>query len=108
VKTTREGKPYCPGHVEMNPYARGIIAVRDSREQEIKAIKKGQPIDKDSALFEEVLVDIRNRGPRTVERIARDLMLDIKLIRKLVRVLKRNGHIKTGRTERGSTTVRLP
>ena len=103
--STREGKPYCPDHVELHPYVAGVIATRKDREKELKDLAKNRMIREDSPLFNEVLIHITNYGTKTVERLSRDLMIDVVILKKLVRTLKRKGIINIGRTKRGSTTV---
>lgn len=108
VKTTREGKPFCPVHVEMHPYVQGVVEVRDAREAELKGIAKGHKISEDSPLFQEILIHITNYGTKTVERLARDLTIDVPIVKKLAHKMKHKGIITTSRTKRGSTTVSLP
>lgn len=108
LKSTRESKPFCPDHVELHPYVQEIVAFRDSREAEIAGIEKGKQVKNNSPLFEEILIYITNYGSKTVERIAHDIMISVPATKKLVQTMRRKGIIKTGRTTRGSTTVRLP
>lgn len=82
--------------------------MRDLRETDLKELAKGQKVAESSLLFQEILIHITNHGPKTVERLSRDLMIDVAIIKKLVRTMKRKGIIKTGRTKRGSVIVRLP
>ena len=68
MKTTREGKPFCPDHVELHPYVQGVVAMRDLRETDLKELAKGQKVAESSLLFQEILIHITNHGPKTVER----------------------------------------
>ena len=108
MNSTREGKPFCPDHVEMHPYVQEVVAFRKLRDAEIVRIADGRQVADDSLLFKEIIIHITNLGSKTVERLACDLMIDIEAIKKLIKAMKRQKLIKIGRSKRGSTVVRLP
>ena len=107
MNSTREGKPFCSKHVEMHPYIQEVVALINSRATELSDIAKGRHVKEDSSLFEEIIVHITNLGPKTIERLARDLMISIPVIKKLIKTMKKQKLIRIGRSKRGSTVVEV-
>lgn len=106
--TTRENKPFCPKHVDQMPYVQKILENLADKAEELDILAKSGRVNEHSKYFREILVHIRNNGTRTVERLGRELSLDVEIIKKLVNAMKQQKLIRTGKTSRGSTTVSLP
>ena len=108
-QTTREGKPYCPDHVENHPYVQAILSTLREREQEEEKVRQRGPkaVDPQGLTAKELVLHLSLHGARTVERLSRELQLDAKVLEGYVGALVRRGVIALGRTTRGSTVVRL-
>jgi hypothetical protein len=107
--TTREGKPFCPDHVVDNPYVQSILhtmATRRAEEDEVR--KRGaDAVNIGGLTAKELVLHQSLHGARTVERLSRELQLDAAVLKGYVRALTNTGQIAVGRTNRGSTIVRL-
>ena len=90
------------------PYIQKILANLADKAEELDILEKGGRVNEHSKYFSEILIHIRSNGTRTVERLGRELSLDVEIIKKLVTAMKRQKLIRTGKTSRGSTTVSLP
>lgn len=106
---TREGKPYCPDHVDQNDYVRDLLAKLDAKEKEAVAVrKKGQRvIDNDSITLQEIVQDLNIHGPRTIARLCRDTQLDHDVLIGYIDRLEKEGRVKKFRTGRGNDSVKL-
>lgn len=104
---TREGKPYCPEHVERHPYVQEVLAVLEERSaEERRVLRRGaSAVDPRGVNAREILLQLHLYGERTVERLARDLQLDPALVPHYAQALARRGLVSLGRTERGSVLV---
>lgn len=89
------------------PYASVLIAERESREAEISSIMQGKAVEEGSVLLGEMLEHLKQHGERTVARIARDKMIDIYVIWKLLRVLQRRGLVRVRKSTRGNYIASL-
>lgn len=109
AKTTREGKPYCPDHVERHAYVQSILAVLAEREAETERVRKKGPsaVDPSGLTASELMLHLSLHGSRTVERLSREFQLESDVIHNYVSALKSQGKVVLGRTTRGSTVVRL-
>lgn len=107
--TTREGKPFCTEHVEMHSYAQAVLQTLAERERQDDAVarKGGRAARLDALTVQEIRVHLEHNGPRTVERLVRELNVDEKTIRGYVAAMRRAGLVRMGRTKRGSDLVRL-
>ncbi|MDC3379430.1 hypothetical protein OAX78_04020 [Planctomycetota bacterium] len=107
--TTREGKPYCPDHVESHPYVQNILSILAEREAEEETVRQRGPraVDPHGLTAKELVLHLSLHGARTVERLSRELQLDTKVLDGYVGALVRRGVVSLGRTNRGSTVVRL-
>ena len=107
--TTREGKPYCPEHVEFHPYVQEILEILDRREEEEQLVRKRGPsaVDPEGLTAKELMLHLSLHGSRTVERLSREFQLDATVMGNYVRALRNRGLVVLGRTTRGSTVVRL-
>jgi len=109
VQTTREGKPFCPDHVEHHPYVQEILGTLAEREAEEERVRTtGAPaVDPTGLTARELVLHLSLHGARTLERLARELQLDPAVVDGYVDALVERGLIALGRTNRGSTVVRL-
>jgi len=120
TQTTREGKPFCPDHVDHNPYVQDILehlAVREDEEDRAKreAIRlRGNPrsklrdfADLDGPTAKMLIQYLEIHGAKTMERLARDLQLDDDVLNMFVRALVNANRVDLDYTKRGSQVVRL-
>lgn len=107
--STREGKPYCPDHVDQNDYVKSLIAKLDAKDQEArKVVKKGQEvISNDSLTLREVVQELKFHGPRTIARLCRDTQLEKDVLVGYIDRLVREGRAEKFNTQRGCDSVRL-
>jgi len=109
TQTTREGKPFCPDHVELHPYVQTIIGTLREREAEEEKVRQrgARAVDPGGLTAKELVLHLSLHGARTIERLSRELQLDTKVLDGYVGALVRRGVVALGRTNRGSTVVRL-
>ena len=108
-KTTREGKPFCPDHVEQHPYVQTILGGLAEREAETQRVRTKGPsaVDPAGLTAQELVLHLSLHGSRTVERLSREFQLESQVINDYVHALRDEGKVVLGRTTRGSTVVRL-
>ena len=104
--TTREGKPYCPLHIEEGWYIQDILAELDRREAEIERLKNGGTIDRDGHLVREALILLR-LSSYTSKNLARRLDVPHEAAERLIHLLVRWKFANKGATERGDVTICL-
>jgi hypothetical protein len=108
---TREGKPYCPEHVAMNPYSKRVVDEIARREAEDDKIRQGATNPRDVNICgitaQEIIQNLTDHGPRTLQRLCRELTVEEKILWSYVEALRRRGFVVIGRTSRGSLTVSL-
>lgn len=108
-ESTREGKPYCPEHIDRLDYVARIQAQLEEREAEVAEVaKRGwKAVNIDGPIVKEILMHMRMKGTQTVERMAREVaggqLSDV--IEQYVEALVRKRLVKLGTTQRGSTAV---
>lgn len=109
VQTTREGKPFCPDHVEHHPYVQEILGTLAEREAEEERVRTGgaPAVDPRGLTARELVLHLSLHGARTIERLSRELQLDTAIVEGYVNALVERGSIALGRTNRGSTVVQL-
>jgi hypothetical protein len=109
TQTTREGKPYCPDHVDQHPYVQAILSTLAEREDEEEKVRQrgSKAVNPIGLTAKELVLHLSLHGARTVERLSRELQLDTKVLDGYVGALVRRGVVALGRTNRGSTVVRL-
>lgn len=107
AEPTREGKPYCPRHVEGMPYvARLVMDLRAQQAEQERVRRSTRPaLDPDGLTARELLLLVEQHGGRTVPRLAKDLQLEPSVVARYVAELRRCGRVRTGETRRGATTV---
>ncbi len=112
AKTTREGKPYCPDHVERHLYVQWIleqISGMDHAAQEIKE-HGTRAVDPDGPLVGEILDRLTNEphlGFASVARLTKEVRRDAAVVRKVLYVASKRGLVILGKNKRGNSTVEL-
>lgn len=112
-KTTREGKAFCTEHIHRLPYAASLITkIKDIETDDALAesVKDDPEILSqlaESITAEEILNELEQHGPRSIERLALALNKSIKAVRGYVKALKKDGKVSTKTTRRGYTSVSL-
>lgn len=109
---TREGKEYCTDHVEMHPYVQEMLAAWGQREADDKRAgidydKRRGRVNLDGITAQDMLMHLRIYGPRTIERLCRELNITEQVAWGYVRAMRRTGLVSTGTTKRGSDLVKL-
>ncbi len=120
TQTTREGKPYCPDHVDRSPYVQDVLSYLATQEDEQDIAKreserlKAKPraklrdfVDLQGPTVKAILQQLDQHGARTMERLARETNTDTDVLDIFVRALIKANIVVLGQTNRGSTTVRL-
>lgn len=102
---TRDGKPFCPKHVELHPYARGIMAVLERRKVE-KTLAAKNKLLLNSQLVREA-VHLLGRSSLTLERVAREMYLSHGEAGGVFNCLFRHGVATEGKSKRGKVTAAL-
>lgn len=108
LSPTREGKPYCPMHVELMPYVAQLMNDLENQQAEHeRARKPGKTsgIDPEGITAKELLLLVDQHGGRTVPRLAKDLQIEPEVVARYVAELRKLGKVHTGATRRGATTV---
>lgn len=112
-KTTREGKAFCTEHIHRLPYAASLITkIKDIETDDALAesVKDDPEILSqlaESITAEEILNELEQHGPRSLERLALSLNKSIEAVKGYVKALKRDGKVSTKTTRRGYTSVSL-
>lgn len=109
TESTREGKPYCPDHVDHNTYVQELMARLDERDEQDERVRRRghKVVNMDSVTVAEILLHLELHGARTEERLVRELNLDLDVLQPYLRALAKRGLVKFGRTRRGSTLLKL-
>lgn len=107
--TTRNGKIYCTKHVESHVYVRELLESIDNRVLEDEHVNKnGSDVaNLEGITAKELLLELKLKGPRTLERLERELQLKRSIVYKYAVAFKREGIVEFSTTSRGSVTVRL-
>lgn len=110
---TREGKPFCPKHVDGMPYVQDVMMRVAALERAAAALRNGSRLSPDSPLVHEaVRVLLAVGGSITASRLSRELgALGLKfgedLAWRLCKQIARMGLVTLGKTNRGGSTVTL-
>jgi hypothetical protein len=112
-RSTKEGKFYCTDHVEESPYVQKLLERADRMQEEKDFAKRGRTRGRDYKLdgtsenIKDIVMHLALYGPRTIERLQRELNLEEKVVRTFVGWLGKRGKVTTSRTKRGSTVITL-
>lgn len=106
---TREGKPYCPDHIDSHPYVQGVLNIlAQQKEEQRRAIEEGiDHIAEDSLTVREIRSYLAQRGDRTLPRISKDLQLDDGVIEVYADYMVGQDIVQTGMTSRNNVILRL-
>jgi predicted transcriptional regulator len=111
LDSTRDGKPYCPDHVEMNPHAKRVAQEIARRKKEDDQVREGElsvsEFNIHGITARSILQHLREHGTRTKERLCRELNLEREVLDGYAQALIMKGLIHPGRTNRGSVTLSL-
>lgn len=101
---TREGKPYCLGHVEEHPHVQRLLLQLAEREAQDERVREygAAAVDLGSVTVHEILLHLELHGPRTEERLVRELTVDLRALSGYLVALAAAGRISLGSTARGS------
>jgi hypothetical protein len=113
--TVREGKPFCPDHVEENPYPGAIMATLARRVKELELAEQDELElhleGHHSQLIAEAIhwltIDEVTSKVITVCRLARDMRLTTPQAKGIANCLVREGLGFKGRSGRGTETIAL-
>jgi hypothetical protein len=110
TETTREGKPYCPEHVDHHPYVQQLLQdLAEQEDERERAAKKGavDKVDLEGENAKAILRELQHHGERTLERLARDTKLPLEAVRTIGEALKRKNLVTFGQTKRKDETLKL-
>ncbi|MEZ6187370.1 MAG: hypothetical protein R3F62_20455 [Planctomycetota bacterium] len=102
-ETTRNGKPFCTNHVEHLPYVADLIDTLDARDAELARVQRrgARCVDPTGITAQEILLQLKLYGGRTIARLSRDLMLEEDVVESYGRALAKLGAVSIGRHRRG-------
>jgi len=106
---TKDGKDFCPDHVEFHPYVRDLLTRIKDRESEDEKVRRtgSGSVNMAGITVQEILLQLRQNGARTEERLTRDIQLDKVIIHSYLIRLSNEGVIKFIRTARNIMAVRM-
>ena len=106
-KSTRGDKGYCLIHVAHNLYANHVMKELENREYEDTQVKlKGSyKANLNGITAKEILLELNQHGPRTINRLSRELNIELGLIHSYVVALKKCNKIRVSVTRRGATVI---
>ena len=107
---TQEGKLYCTDHVEHHPYIQSLLnKIEEKHYEEFEVSRLGEEgIDPDGDNVHDILMYLKIYGPRTVERLARDLIMETEILHHYINFLAGKGQVNLTRNKRKRTVVSLP
>jgi len=108
-ESTRKRKPYCSRHVEQHVYVKELMDRLDHRVVEDDEVnREGSDVaNLEGITAREILLQLRLNGPRTLERLERELQIARSIVYKYAVALKRDGIVTFNTNNRGSVTVEL-
>lgn len=109
-QATREGKPYCLDHVKSMPYVNEVLSRLNEQQKEIRAVQRRGPraADVDGSNCTELLRHLEIHGPRTIERLRREVFSTIEdagVVRSFAKALEKAGKVYLRENTRGSIVV---
>lgn len=108
-QSTRENKAFCTDHVENQPYVQDLMRRMADREQEdLKVRQNGSSaVNLKGITISEILLHLRQNGPRTEDRLQRELQIEKGTLYSYIVALRKNGIVELGTTPRGCTSIAL-
>lgn len=107
---TKDGKTHCSEHIEHRPYVKSLLeklAERDAENELVRQKGKKAGVAVNSITAKEILMELFIKGPRTEERLCRELNLELGVLQGYIQFFKAKGKVSLGHTNRGSTMVTL-
>jgi hypothetical protein len=109
---TREGKPFCPEHVEQSPYVQSVVNALRAADDEIARVEKNgwQSVNIKGTKVAEILLHLRMHGSRTLDRLLREVFIGCctkKAARAYITALERHGLVSVSITQRRGEMVHL-
>lgn len=104
---TQEGKLYCTNHVEYHPYIQRLldkIEEKDYEELEVERLGE-EGIDPDGPNVHDILTYLTIYGSKTVEGMARELLMDPAVLQHYVNYLASKGQVILSKNIRKKTVV---
>ena len=104
---TREHKPFCPAHLTRHAYVQDLLRTLANSEDEVAAVRRlgALRVDCEGLVAREILRELTQEGPRSMRRLARDLNLELKVLRHYLQALEGAGRIVLRRGKRGVVRV---
>jgi hypothetical protein len=106
ASSTRDGKPFCPNHVEEADYPQSLLEELKKRRTEVALLLKGEEIPDDGHLVRETLL-LLAWSACTERRLGRMLDIPYKAVEILVEQLQEVQRVRKNRTPRGSVIVEI-
>jgi len=108
-ETTREGKEYCPRHVERHAYIQDLMNRMAEREREDHDVmmRGSVAVNLGGITVQEIMIHLRQTGTKTIEGLAKGLQLDKSILQKYVFALRDRKQVEIISTARESMAVRL-
>jgi len=106
-KPTTGDKDYCLLHVAHNSYAKHVIEALENRNYEDAQVKLRGPeaANIEGITAKEILLELSQRGPRTVNRLSRNLRIEGGILRSYLVALKMSRKISESTTKRGAVVI---
>jgi len=108
-ETTREGKVYCTDHIENQPYVKSLLKQMEVRGKEDYEVNMCGPkaVNMKGITVQEIMLQLSQNGPRTEERLQRELRIEKSIIHNYVVALHKKGLVEFSVTSRYSRIVGL-
>jgi hypothetical protein len=109
TEATNGCKDFCSDHVEYHPYVRNLMRRLNLREHEDEEVRRegSTVVNMEGITVKEILLHLTLSGPRTEERLAREVQVDQVIIHNCLVRLSKEGIIKFGYNARNSVSVQL-
>jgi predicted HTH transcriptional regulator len=108
-ETTRERKPYCTDHFKQHPYVQQLLKQLSERDAEDRRVlmEGSIAVNLDGITVKEIIQLLKQKGPRTEQRLIRELHLDSSMVHNYVVALRKKGLIKNRTTPRFDQVITL-
>lgn len=106
LNSTRSGKPFCSEHVTMHGYVEKLVKEIERQKTEIEKAKKGKG-NPDGFVAREIVTHLTMHGDRTIERLSRELNVDLDVLELVVASMASKRLVSTSLNRRGYQIVRL-
>jgi len=109
TEATNGSKDFCTDHLEYHPYVRKLLeslGLRYEEDEEVRREGSGS-VNMNGITIKEILLHLTLSGPRTEERLAREVQVDQVIIHSCLVRLSKEGIIKFGHNARNNISVQL-